>query len=190
MLSLQLSLPLVKMKPTVCHVGLRRRIEQIIMTIGSATALWNPEAPHEAIEQSHWASRGWTFQETVLSRRLLVFTEHQFYFQCRTMNCFESAHHPLDKMHTESKAETNDWLPGGLFDQNRQNGTVAAGNQNKREGQPMISYTASVKNYTGRSLRFAEDSLNAFQGILANLSKGTGPLHHVWGLAYLRERVP
>ncbi|KAF2179568.1 HET-domain-containing protein, partial [Zopfia rhizophila CBS 207.26] len=29
-----------------------------------------------------WNTRGWTFQEKVLSRRLLMFTNHQVYFRC------------------------------------------------------------------------------------------------------------
>jgi hypothetical protein len=32
-----------------------------------------------------WNSRGWTFQEKILSKRLLVFTEDQVYFQCSNM---------------------------------------------------------------------------------------------------------
>ncbi|KAH3995743.1 hypothetical protein HBI56_146050 [Parastagonospora nodorum] len=56
--------------------------------------------------QSHCSTRGWTFQEAALNRRRLVFTEDQLYFECRTMNCSESAHYPLGQMHVESKAET------------------------------------------------------------------------------------
>ncbi|KAF2098868.1 HET-domain-containing protein [Rhizodiscina lignyota] len=43
--------------------------------------------PHLAIRNSTWSQRGWTFQEAVLSRRRLVFTEHQVYFECCAMNC-------------------------------------------------------------------------------------------------------
>ena len=32
-----------------------------------------------------WNSRGWTFLEKVLSKRLLVFTGYQVYFQCSNM---------------------------------------------------------------------------------------------------------
>jgi hypothetical protein len=33
----------------------------------------------------YWNSRGWTFQEKILSKRLLVFTDYQVYFQCSNM---------------------------------------------------------------------------------------------------------
>ena len=36
----------------------------------------------EAAVDSTWNTRGWTFQEALLSRRRLCFTKHQIYFQC------------------------------------------------------------------------------------------------------------
>ncbi|KAI6151050.1 heterokaryon incompatibility protein-domain-containing protein [Pisolithus tinctorius] len=36
----------------------------------------------EALAESNWNTRGWTFQEILLSRRRLVFTKHQMYFEC------------------------------------------------------------------------------------------------------------
>lgn len=38
----------------------------------------------QIFEQSAWKSRGWTFQETIMARRLLIFTEEQVYWKCRT----------------------------------------------------------------------------------------------------------
>ncbi|KAI8714893.1 hypothetical protein NCS52_01210200 [Fusarium sp. LHS14.1] len=37
-----------------------------------------------------WSTRGWTFQEAWLSRRLLVFTDKQCYFECEAIACAES----------------------------------------------------------------------------------------------------
>jgi hypothetical protein len=36
----------------------------------------------EAAADSTWNTRGWTFQEALLSRRRLCFTKHQIYFEC------------------------------------------------------------------------------------------------------------
>lgn len=36
----------------------------------------------EALTESNWSTRGWTFQEILLSRRRLIFTKHQMYFEC------------------------------------------------------------------------------------------------------------
>jgi Heterokaryon incompatibility protein (HET) len=49
-----------------------------------------PPDPRCEIEASHWMSRGWTYQEGLLSRRRIFFTEEQVYFECDTKYCFES----------------------------------------------------------------------------------------------------
>jgi hypothetical protein len=47
------------------------------------------EDPGLEIRTSHWNTRGWTYQEALLSRRRLVFTDTQIYFQCRTSHHVE-----------------------------------------------------------------------------------------------------
>ncbi|MCJ1384570.1 hypothetical protein MMC17_007687 [Xylographa soralifera] len=44
---------------------------------------------HVCIKHSPWFNRAWTLQERFFSRRLLVFTENQVYFQCATGNWCE-----------------------------------------------------------------------------------------------------
>lgn len=55
-----------------------------------------------------WNTRGWTFQEKVLSKRLLVFTDWQVYFQCSNMVWYEDV-----AMETEGSQEkaTINWRP-------------------------------------------------------------------------------
>ncbi len=38
---------------------------------------------YEEIAESIWNQRGWTYQEAILSKQILVFTEHQVYWNCR-----------------------------------------------------------------------------------------------------------
>jgi hypothetical protein len=47
------------------------------------------------IAASKWASNGLTFQESLFSRRRLVFTSSQMYFQCDSFHCHESISLPL-----------------------------------------------------------------------------------------------
>lgn len=47
--------------------------------------------PHVSyfIDPSKWATRGWTYQEAMLSRRCLFVTNAQVYFVCRSKSCSE-----------------------------------------------------------------------------------------------------
>ena len=56
--------------------------------------------PRSDIAKSKWNTRAWTYQEALLSRRRLVFTPRQVYFQCRGMHCVESISVPLKHLHT------------------------------------------------------------------------------------------
>lgn len=56
----------------------------------------------ELIRASRWNSRGWTFQEALLSKRKLVFTDHYVVYQCSTMHCAENLSVPLQALHTKN----------------------------------------------------------------------------------------
>jgi Heterokaryon incompatibility protein (HET) len=45
--------------------------------------------PEMGIRASKWNTRAWTFQERLLSRRCLIFTEGRVYFQCRSTGMSE-----------------------------------------------------------------------------------------------------
>ncbi|KAF2026928.1 hypothetical protein EK21DRAFT_91940 [Setomelanomma holmii] len=47
------------------------------------------KSARQAITSSKWDTRAWTYQEALLSRRRLIFTESQIYFQCQTDGCLE-----------------------------------------------------------------------------------------------------
>ncbi|KFA68244.1 hypothetical protein S40285_01570 [Stachybotrys chlorohalonatus IBT 40285] len=51
--------------------------------------------PDVEISASKWASRGLSYQESLFSRRRLVFTSSQVYFQCDNFHCHESISIPL-----------------------------------------------------------------------------------------------
>lgn len=64
-----------------------RKISQRVELVdGLMFALPLPD--HMSLESDRslfWNSRGWTYQEKVLSKRLLVFTDYQVYFKCSKM---------------------------------------------------------------------------------------------------------
>jgi hypothetical protein len=118
--------------------------------------------PVEAyIQQSAWASRGWTFQERQLSKRCLLFTENRVFYQCQEAVWSEE---------TSSEGPSKSWTldhvgsPAALFNEN-----------------PLKRYSNSVEQFTGRRLTFEEDILNAFTGIMTSLEQPLGTTF-LWAL--------
>jgi hypothetical protein len=77
----------------------KRKSRQISGKVGNYELRSTLNDPCEAMETSVWNMRGWTYQEALLSRRCLVFTENQIYFECLGMHCFESLNTPLKALH-------------------------------------------------------------------------------------------
>lgn len=78
-------------------VGDRHRIAQQCAKIGGHKLVNTLDNAHIQILESKWAKRGWTYQEAILSRRRLVFTGQQVYFECRSMYAYEAFDFPLRK---------------------------------------------------------------------------------------------
>ena len=112
------------------------------------------------LQASRWESRGWTFQERILSRRCFYFTDSQVYFQCRSSICRED-----------------------IFGEYSQNQLIASGATNPLEmdvsptdgeGRLFNIYQNMVKSYNRRELSYQSDALNAFSGIISVLQKRFG----------------
>lgn len=73
---------------------MRRRQPQLLID-DFAFGLFPPTSNVED-EQLKWASRGWTYQEGLLSKRRLNFTDQQVFFHCNGMHCREALIQPLD----------------------------------------------------------------------------------------------
>lgn len=59
--------------------------------------LISPPDLDTVLEATRWATRGWTFQEALLSKRLLVFVDQTIYFSCRSTTWSEQR-----KAHSET----------------------------------------------------------------------------------------
>ena len=64
--------------------------------------------PVNEVETSKWNTRGWAYQEGLLARRRLVFTESQVYFQCTAMHYHESLSVPLATFHIKDLSRFHD----------------------------------------------------------------------------------
>jgi hypothetical protein len=139
--------------------------------------------PHFSIQSSKWASRGWTFQEAALSRRRLVFTDQQLYFECNSMNCFESIYSPLDKMHREDKSRFLDGIRGGIF---RRQLWYGEPTPDMVLADAFTKYWSDIEEYSSRDLRYDSDTLAAFQGVIRRYSKSH--FNALWGMPYPTQR--
>jgi len=146
-------------------VSIQRRKTQPIANLGNITVASTMQDPHTSIRNSRWATRGWTYQEAVLSRRRLVFTSEQIYFECNAMNCWEGQGPILDDMHTKSRAKFRDSMRPGIFGRNEKLGFGKLDPSTLPRHHVFLQYLAAAEQYTCRSLSYDSDSLNAFLGI-------------------------
>jgi hypothetical protein len=116
-----------------------------------------------ALKDTAWITRGWTYQEAMLSRRCIVFTDLQVYFICRKSTCCEA----MNK-HNDLRAP-GDELPNALFEPR-----VISGPRIKGE---LALFSDYVAHYSQRKLTQETDALDAFKGILAR-----SPFHSYWGV--------
>jgi hypothetical protein len=123
------------------------------------------------IEESHWNTRGWTYQEAVLSRRRIVFFKEQIYFQCHCMMHLESIRMPLQSPFKN----TTTIHPGDLFP------------SMLRHQSPRNHLFKHINAYISRDMRYEDDFLHGFMGILQWFSKEYKNSAHVTGLILLRD---
>lgn len=96
--------------------------------------------PKELIDHSDWATRGWTYQESVLARRKLYFSGAQVFLECNT----------------DVQEEDTVWR--GKYNKNR-------GSFLKEREWSMDNWQHHLFMYTGRSLSYSSDIYNAISGI-------------------------
>ncbi|KAI6126928.1 heterokaryon incompatibility protein-domain-containing protein [Pisolithus sp. B1] len=122
------------------------------------------------IDDTPWAQRAWTFQERILSNRILVFSESQVYWSCRAaahseeralegVKIIERIHLPFPQKYS---MDCLSWKP-------------------LQPSKYRLLYDDLLSNYRQRRLSYQTDMLNAFNGvseILAALQDDT----FFWGL--------
>ncbi|KAH8681997.1 hypothetical protein BX600DRAFT_429895 [Xylariales sp. PMI_506] len=151
-------------------VGTRYRSDQPMVHFEGNTILWIPKDPRESIKSSRLYTRGWTYQEEFLSRRRLIFTEEQVYFECNNMSCSESTHYNLDSIHSTNKSKPQRWLAPGLFNPIRFQDWDKNQLDEISDDDAFDTYLRVVEEYSKRRLTLDKDALNAYHGICKWLS--------------------
>ncbi|KAB8224643.1 hypothetical protein BDV33DRAFT_233104 [Aspergillus novoparasiticus] len=115
-------------------VHMRKRTPRPILETQGLYLIRELETYTKACDRARWTTRGWTFQEAILSPRLLYFTNDGVYFEC--------CHDPFLK-------DENAFLHPNVT-------------RDRCKGQFNLSSSNDlVKQYTQRSLTYKTDILNA-----------------------------
>lgn len=161
-----------------CTAGLPRahprapRITQIKEHVQGRTFIMAQPSLDFVLKSCVWSTRGWTFQESKLSRRKLIFTSSGIYFRCRKDTWAEDS---IEKL-----------VLGAAFQGRRQRPPsvpyTARNTPESKKETVFADYTFDVRLYTARTLREQSDVLKAFTGLLSELQKTTLPTEFLWGL--------
>ena len=124
-----------------------------------------------ALEASVWATRGWTFQEGLLSPRRIIFTDNEVAVLCRESFVPE---------HFRTGSIVYPWTNPSLFER-----TMPCADE-----QPMgwELLEKQLEEYNSRTLSWDSDILDASLGMLQSYSipdpryPCATPINHVWGL--------
>lgn len=123
-----------------------------------------------SVSNSKWSSRGWTYQEKILSKRLLIFTPYQTFFQCGQTILYEdtvlerTSHSPNIDISPQEGLQYRRFLSKSTADM-----------------CPLRKYSTCIEGYACRNLTKEDDGLNAFQGVL-NILRPEFSGDFLWGL--------
>ncbi|KAI8624639.1 heterokaryon incompatibility protein-domain-containing protein [Xylariaceae sp. FL1651] len=148
------------------------REAQEMASVGNNTFVLTTTDAAFAIRGCRWATRGWTYQEAVLSTRCLLFTKSQVFFACRTASqCEALPQTPRLKDCPDTGITLND-----LFE--------SASRRERNSQTQRVSQSGrlirQINMYQSRELTYSSDGLNAFLGLLARCA-----LRSYWGIPFI-----
>jgi len=111
---------------------------------------------------SRYMSRGWTYQELVLSHRCLIFVGGMVYFRCRNRLYSEDTFWESSDDDSPSVGILNTCYEVSFLPKDTEN------------VDPLAWYTENLQNYSLRKLSHKSDTINAFKGILNRITHNLG----------------
>ncbi|KAF2120863.1 heterokaryon incompatibility protein-domain-containing protein [Lophiotrema nucula] len=152
----------------------RPREQQPSVNLGQEVFVSTLRDPQNEIRNSTWMTRAWTYQEALCSARRLVFTDHQVYFECKSMHCCEAVEVPLNLLHTHDRKTLHTWVRSGLFKNDWTQGTHRFG--------PLSTFWDVVKQYAARDMTKKCDVLNGLAGILRRFQGSPSFVYNIFGM--------
>lgn len=137
--------------------GMRKR-QRIPATLRKRLYTVISPDPAGAIRASKWNSRSWTYQESILSQRRIIFCEEQVYFECYAMHYYETMRTPLHLMHSSVCPRFSDWNEPGLLPVNEHH-------------HALDQLFRRLALYTARELSYSSDILNGMLGLFSAFSR-------------------
>lgn len=144
-------------------VSERRRAEQLTVQVGKGISLALYEMPKVTIGDSKWSTRGWTYQEGLLSRRRLVFTDQMVYFQCYEMHGDEVLLLPIPDKPSGKDLHFDEIRCLSLDDERSNFGTIFP--RRMTDWLDSNAIWGRIEEFSRRQLSFDTDTIDAVDGI-------------------------
>jgi hypothetical protein len=151
-------------------------VTRSVEVVDGLPLVWTPADLQSTLQESVYDTRGWTFQERLLSRRCLYFTDAQVYITCRLTSEREDNQN-MELMHLQEDAS---FISSNPILTSR---TV----QNRLDTSPthwhdfFWTYNSLLHRYTSRELTDPSDVLKALAGIM-NTLENTFKTRFIYGL--------
>lgn len=133
-----------------------------------------PNGVKSIVNPSTWNRRGWTFQERILSKRILFVTEYQALFQCSLATAEEEFSWVLNCPRLSTNEGTECLFPRSQRELGiRLRDEVWSWEKPADPNTPTLrSYNRWVEDYSSRQLSFGADILAAFNGVANAIGNG------------------
>jgi hypothetical protein len=141
-----------------------RHLPQLTEEVWPGLELTLSLPPPQELRDSVWVSRGWTFQEQMLSQRFLVFRDGQVLWQCPSSTQFEDT----GAEHKSGSFQRLQQIQGSWADSTplkRKPDTQLLGPDHLHRPKAFAEYVSVISEYSRRRLTHSHDILNAFEGL-------------------------
>ncbi|PMD29823.1 hypothetical protein L207DRAFT_520691 [Hyaloscypha variabilis F] len=152
--------------------GTLRKLQPQVRIRGHLLASTLPH-PNVSVNRSTWNTRAWTFQESIPSKRRILFTDDQVLFECNSMHCTESQSSILEELH--DKYDKSRFKVDALC-------SALKWKTPTLDPSHIIHFLAE---FSKKELSYPADAINAMRGIFQMFSKSAIPVYHLEGVPLL-----
>ncbi|KAG6986499.1 hypothetical protein G7Y79_00080g100700 [Physcia stellaris] len=154
---------------------IRLELDDISLTTRTNRTLFHTERDigfaENYLTSSTYIRRAWTFQESMLSKRLLIFAKNEIHWECSRCTWCEETHFESDSIDfigwRSLKSSTPIDVWADTFDRRAYDISFEEPTRN-----PQIqSYANLIREYTSRDLTHDEDILDACTGVLSSIQE-------------------